>query len=96
VFAESDMIHKQQQGEKLEDIVAGLCDAIVRNYLYNVARGKQILAPVMFQGGVAANVGVKDAFERALGLALIVPEHHQAMGAIGAALLAREGTGVRR
>ncbi len=90
VFAESDMVHKQQQGETLEDIVAGLCDAIVRNYLHNVARGKELRAPVMFQGGVAANVGVRDAFERALGLELIVPEHHQAMGAIGAALLARE------
>ena len=37
VFAESDMIHKQQIGHRPEDIVYGLCQALVRNYLNNVA-----------------------------------------------------------
>ncbi|NJD56312.1 MAG: 2-hydroxyglutaryl-CoA dehydratase [Nitrospirae bacterium] len=89
VFAESDMIHKQQMGHNLEDIVAGLCDALVRNYLNNLARGKEIIGPVIFQGGVAANPGIKAAFERELGLEFIVPERYPVMGAIGAALLAR-------
>ncbi|MGC9063881.1 MAG: acyl-CoA dehydratase activase, partial [bacterium] len=43
VFAESDMIHKQQLGHKKEDILFGLCEALVRNYLSNVGRGKEIL-----------------------------------------------------
>ncbi|HYQ47840.1 MAG TPA: acyl-CoA dehydratase activase, partial [Thermodesulfovibrionales bacterium] len=89
VFAESDMIHKQQMGHNLEDIVAGLCDALVRNYLNNLARGKEIIGPVIFQGGVAANPGIKAAFERELGMEFIIPEHYAIMGAIGAALLAR-------
>lgn len=89
VFAESDMIHKQQMGHNLEDIVAGLCDALVRNYLNNLARGKEIIGPVIFQGGVAANPGIKAAFERELGTEFIIPEHYPIMGAIGAALLAR-------
>ncbi len=89
VFAESDMIHKQQMGHNLEDIVAGLCDALVRNYLNNLARGKDIGAPVIFQGGVAANPGIKAAFERELGQEFIVPVHYPIMGAIGAALIAR-------
>ena len=38
VFAESDMIHKQQTGHSVEDIIAGLCEALVRNYLNNLAR----------------------------------------------------------
>ena len=38
VFAESDMIHKQQMGHTIPDIVAGLCDALVRNYLNNVGK----------------------------------------------------------
>lgn len=92
VFAESDMIHKAQLGIATADIVAGLCDAIVRNYSNTVARGKEILPTVLFQGGVAANVGVKDAFERALGLEVVVPEHFLVMGAIGAAILAAEET----
>ncbi|MEK7281141.1 MAG: acyl-CoA dehydratase activase, partial [Chloroflexota bacterium] len=55
VFAESDMIHKQQMGHPIEDILYGLCQAMVRNYLNNVALGKEILSPVVFQGGVAFN-----------------------------------------
>jgi predicted CoA-substrate-specific enzyme activase len=90
VFAESDMIHKQQLGHRTEDIIRGLCEALVRNYLNNVAKGKEILPPVVFQGGVAANVGIREAFQRELGLEIIVPEHYGVMGAIGASLLAKE------
>ena len=84
------MIHKQQAGYELPDILAGLCEALVRNYLNNVGKGKEILPPVLFQGGVAANAGIRRAFEDALGLPVIVPPHHDVMGAIGAAVLAME------
>lgn len=90
VFAESDMIHKQQLGHKIEDILFGLCEALVRNYLSNVGRGKEIKPPILFQGGVAANKGIKVAFERALGVEIIVPPYFSLMGAIGSALLAQE------
>lgn len=90
VFAESDMIHKQQMGCSLPDILAGLCDALVRNYLNNVGKGKEILAPVVFQGGVAANAGMVKAFEKALKLPVQVPPYYDVMGAVGAALLSRE------
>ncbi|ADL07032.1 acyl-CoA dehydratase activase [Thermosediminibacter oceani] len=90
VFAESDMIHKQQLGYKIEDIIRGLCQALVRNYLNNVGKGKEILPRVVFQGGVAANVGMKAAFEEALGMEVYVPKYHHVMGALGAALLARD------
>lgn len=90
VFAESDMIHKQQLGHSVEDIIAGLCEALVRNYLNNVGKGKEILGPVVFQGGVAANIGIKLAFEKALKLPLIIPEYYGVMGAVGCCYLARE------
>lgn len=89
VFAESDMIHKQQSGHSAEDIIAGLCDALVRNYLSNVAKGKSIEEPILFQGGVAANKGIVAAFESALNKRIIVPEHFDVMGAYGSALLAK-------
>ncbi|MDK2881947.1 MAG: hypothetical protein PWP58_283 [Bacillota bacterium] len=95
VFAESDMIHKQQLGYPVEDIVAGLCEALVRNYLNNVAKGKDIQAPILFQGGVAANVGMRRAFEKALGFPVIVPRYHAVMGALGAALLAKRAVAGR-
>lgn len=90
VFAESDMIHKQQLGYNLPDILAGLCEALVRNYLNNVGKGKEILPPIIFQGGVAANLGMKKAFEKALGSEVHVPKHYNVMGALGAAILAKE------
>ncbi len=90
VFAESDMIHKMQLGYSKEDIIAGLSDALVQNYLSNVGRGKEILPRVVFQGGVAANIGIKKAFEKELGYEVIVPKNHKLMGAIGAAMLAKE------
>ena len=90
VFAESDMIHKQQMGHCTEDIVAGLCTALVRNYLSNLARGKEIVGPVMFQGGVAANAGIVTAFETALSQKVIIPQYYDVMGAWGAAMIAQK------
>jgi predicted CoA-substrate-specific enzyme activase len=90
VFAESDMIHKQQMGHAQEDILMGLCRALVRNFIGNVARGKPLHPLVLLQGGVSANFGIVRAFEESLGFKVIVPKHHMVMGAYGAALLAME------
>lgn len=90
VFAESDMIHKQQMGHRHEDILYGLCQALARNYLNNLGQGKDLRPPVVFLGGVAFNQGIVRAFEAALNLPIIVPAHHEVMGAIGAAILAHE------
>ena len=89
VFAESDLIHKQQLGYRKEDLVAGLCVALAKNYLTNVARNRKIEPVVLFQGGVAANTGIRWALGRLLKVELHVPEHFKVMGALGAALLAR-------
>ena len=90
VFAESDMIHKQQMGHSVEDIIAGLCEALVRNYLNNLVKSQELRPPILFQGGVAANLGMQTAFERVLDNGLTVPPDYEVMGAIGAALLAKE------
>ena len=90
VFAESDLIHKQQLGYPVEDLLYGLCQALVRNYLSNLALGKELLPVFSFQGGVETNSGMVNAFEEALGHKVVVPDNHQTMGAIGAALLAME------
>lgn len=89
VFAESDMIHKQQAGHCVQDIVAGLCSALVRNYLNNLAKGKSMAGPVAFQGGVAANAGIVKAFQNELGMEVVVPKYYDVMGAYGAAVMAR-------
>lgn len=89
VFAESDLVHKIQSGHSKEDLVAGLCNAVVSNYLGNVGKGKQIKGPIVFQGGVSKNAGVTRAFETELGEAVLVDGNAHLMGAIGAALLGR-------
>jgi len=89
VFAKTDMTHHQQEGRSLPDIVAGLNEALVRSYLANLVRGKELPRPIVFQGGVASNKGLVNAFKKIIGLGeddLLIPEHHRIMGAIGAAL----------
>lgn len=95
VFAESDMIHKQQMGHSLSDIIAGLCEALARNYLNNVGKGKDIATPIVFQGGVAANAGMRSAFAKALEKEIIIPEYFNVMGALGSAILAKEEVAVK-
>ena len=93
VFAKSDMIHLQQEGTSQEEIVAGLCYALARNYISNLGKGKRFVKPIAFQGGVAANKGVVKAFEELLELKpgeLIIPEYFKVMGAFGAAMMASE------
>ncbi len=97
VFAKSDMIHLQQIATPLEEIVAGLCFAVARNFRGSIARGRNIVPPLSFQGGVAANQGMVRAFQEVLEIdEIFVPPDFAFMGALGAALKAQaEGRGKR-
>lgn len=89
VFAKTDMIHLQQEGTPVHDIVAGLCYAMARNFKSNIGKGKEFFKPIVFQGGVAANAGMVKAFEDILELKpseLVIPKYFKVMGAVGAAL----------
>lgn len=90
VFAESDLVHKMQIGYSKEDIIAGLCKSVVSNYLNNVGKGKKIKEPIIFQGGVSKNIGVKKAFEDEVGHEVIVDENGHLMGALGVAILSKK------
>lgn len=90
VFAESDLVHKSQIGHKKEDIIAGLCYAIVNNYLNNVGKGKKIKTPIVFQGGVSKNIGVVKAFEDVVREKVLVDNNSHLMGALGVAILSKK------
>lgn len=91
VFAKSDMIHLQQIATPVEDIVAGLCFAVARNFKGTIARGRDIVPPVAFQGGVAANKGMVRAFKEVFELdELFIPDDFALMGALGAAMRDRD------
>lgn len=96
VFAESDLVHKIQVGYAREDVIAGLCRAVATNYLNNVGKGKRIVAPIVFQGGVSKNVGVVHSFEEELGQKVLVDADGHLMGAFGAALLAADAPAAQR
>lgn len=90
VFAESDLVHKAQMGHKKEDIIAGLCQSVASNYLNNVGKGKKIVGPIVFQGGVSKNIGVVKAFEDLTGEKVYVDKNSHLLGALGVAILAKK------
>lgn len=89
VFAESDLIHKIQAGYRKEDIIAGVCRAVAMNYINNVAKGKKISSPIVFNGGVSKNAAVVKAFEEITGEKIIVNKNSHLMGAFGIAVMSK-------
>ncbi|MEM0204098.1 MAG: acyl-CoA dehydratase activase [Archaeoglobaceae archaeon] len=87
VFAESEVISYLSAGEKIEEIVAGICDAIASR-IVGMATRVGVKEDVVLTGGVAKNLGVKKAIEEKLGISVKVPEEPQIVGALGAAVLA--------
>ncbi|MFZ5518154.1 MAG: acyl-CoA dehydratase activase [Candidatus Zhuqueibacterota bacterium] len=91
VFAKSDMIHAQQKGFQPPEILKGLCQAVVRNFKGAIIKGKEVIPPVAFIGGVAANRGIVAAVKELFQLeedSLIVPTYYAWLESIGTALLA--------
>jgi predicted CoA-substrate-specific enzyme activase len=87
VFAESEVISLISKGAKRENIIAGI-HASIASRVMAMAKRIGISPPVMMTGGVAKNIGVVKALEEKLDMPVIVSEHAQVNGAIGAALIA--------
>jgi predicted CoA-substrate-specific enzyme activase len=90
VFMQQDVAAFQQRGAVKEDLTAGLAYSIVYNYLNRVVRGRKIGDVIFFQGGTAYNDAIAAAFAKVLNKEIIVPPYNGVIGAVGAALLARE------
>jgi predicted CoA-substrate-specific enzyme activase len=92
VFAESEVISLISAGKKREDIIRGLCRSISERVSSMVNR-VGLDHPVAMTGGVALNKGVVMELEQMLGATINVPSSPQIIGALGAALLAKEEAG---
>ena len=92
VFMESDLMSYHQKGVARENLIAGLCYAIVHNYMNRVVGKRRIGEKVMFLGGPSLNKAVVAAFENVLGRGLLVPKHREVLGAFGAAVCLQEKT----
>lgn len=89
VFAKTDIVHAMQEGHSLPAICAGLCDGIARSVLDLLVKGRDLESPVGAVGGVSLSARIVAAIGDILGERVIVPEHSQIAGAIGAALLGK-------
>ena len=89
VFAESEVVSLIADNQSKEVIIRGLHDAIADRILGMVNR-VGIEEQVTLTGGVAKNQGVVRALEDRLGVNLFIPPEPQIIGALGAALLARD------
>ena len=89
IFAQQEVVSYLSQGVPLEDIVAGLHDAIA-NRVVRMVRRLKIEPDVVLTGGVAKNIGVVKAVEENMGYKILVPENPLLTGAFGAAMLGKE------
>jgi predicted CoA-substrate-specific enzyme activase len=94
VFAQTELISLLAAGNSIESIVAGL-HAAIASKVGSMAKRLGVRPQVMMTGGVAKNEGVVQALRDELGLNIVVPAivDPQLVGALGAALLARETLG---
>jgi len=88
VFAESEVISLISKGEKRENIIAGIHEAIAAR---TVAMANRVgFKPgIMMTGGVAKNIGVVRALEQKIAHDIAVSDKSQVTGAIGAAIIAQ-------
>jgi len=92
VFAESEVVSLIADGEDVPEIVRGLHRAVAartRGLVKRVASKLDGL-PVAMSGGVARNPGAVRALEEALSTEILVPPEPDIVGALGAALIARD------
>jgi len=89
IFAQQEVIVLLSRGERPENIVAGLHDALASR-IAALARRLGIEPDLVLTGGVAKNTGMVRAMKESLGCEILVPQEPLITGALGAAILAKE------
>jgi len=90
VFAQQDITRLIQQGVHRNDILAGACEAIVKRIYPLFQQVGGIEEAFVISGGVAKNIGVVKSLENRFGIKAHIAPDPQIVGALGAAILARE------
>jgi predicted CoA-substrate-specific enzyme activase len=89
IFAQQEVVALLSRGEKVENILAGLHDALASR-VAALARRLGIEPDLVLTGGVAKNIGMVKAMKESLACEIFVPEEPLLTGALGAAILAKE------
>ena len=93
VFMNSSIVTEQRNGKGSKDIMAGLCRSIIENVFTKVIRissTDSLGDKIVVQGGTFQNDAVLRALENYIGKEVVRAPYPGIMGAIGAALTAKE------
>lgn len=89
VFAKSEVLALLRRGEHKNDILAGLCEAFASR-VFNLLSVVKIEREFVISGGIAKNIGLVRRLEGRAGLSANIPFEPQIVGALGAAVFAKE------
>lgn len=92
VFAKSEAILLCRQGISRGAILAGLHEAIARR-CYNLLKRVSVERDFAITGGIAKNVGMVAEIKKKVGVDPVLADEPQTIGALGAALFAKERAG---
>ena len=90
VFAESEVISLIADGHRREAIIRGVHESISKR-IFRMTKRLRVREEITFTGGVAKNRGMVKALEELFRTRLNIPQEPQIVGALGAALVARDG-----
>ena len=89
VFAEHEIISQLAGGAPMNDLIAGIHDAVATR-VYSMVKKLKVEKDVAVTGGGAKNIGLVKALENKFGFSLLVPPEPLITGALGAALVGKE------
>lgn len=95
VFAESEIVGEIHRGTPTEDILQAVHESVATK-IAQLSRRIGLEPQLILTGGVARNSGIIEALEKNLALAIRTPENPEIVGALGAAILARNSPGGKR
>jgi predicted CoA-substrate-specific enzyme activase len=89
LFARSEVMELLRNGVHKNDILAGACQALTSRVLTLLSRSKAE-EDLVISGGIAKNIGITSRVEEQLGLKAKIPQEPQIIGALGAAIFAKD------
>lgn len=87
VFGTQSLVNSLSKGARPEDVAMAACHSVAEQVFEQQLQEVEVKQPVIMVGGTSLIEGLPRAMEDLLGIKVIVPNHAQYIGAVGAALL---------
>ncbi len=87
VFGTQSLVNSLSKGSRPEDVAMAACHSVAEQVFEQQLQEVEVKQPVIMVGGTALIEGLPRAMEDLLGINVMVPQHAQYIGAVGAALL---------